>query len=109
MGLTTDDDGCDREDDRRRGNDDEYVQMPIRCASSSRWYVGSPKRSSDDFARLVMRRVLPREPMPPWISDVLAAGEVSLSNTPSRARRLTAALVHLGSTPAREYGGLRHR
>ena len=27
-------------------------QMPMRCASSSRWYVGSPRRISDDLARL---------------------------------------------------------
>ena len=44
-------------------------QMPMRWASSSRWYVGSPKSSSLDFARLKYRCAgcSQVKPMPPWI------------------------------------------
>ena len=69
MGLTADDDRSDDEDDRRGGDEDEDVQMPMRCASSSRWYVGSPNSSSDDLARLKYRCAgcSHVNPMPPWI------------------------------------------
>ena len=44
-------------------------QMPMRCASSSRWYVGSPKSSSELLARLKYRCAgcSQVKPMPPWI------------------------------------------
>ena len=47
--------------------------MPMRCASSSRWYVGSPRKISDDFAALEVqvRGVFPREPDATVDLDVL--------------------------------------
>src|SRR5581483_4293229 len=59
----------DADDEEGADDEEEDAQMPMRCASSSRWYVGSPNSSADDFARLKYRWAgcSHVNPMPPWI------------------------------------------
>src|SRR5262249_33145566 len=47
----------------------QVIQMPMRCASSSRWYVASPRKISVLFARLKYRCASCSHvnPIPPWI------------------------------------------
>src|SRR4051794_41806743 len=82
-------------------------QMPMRWARSSRWYVGSPNSSSDDFARLKYRGAGRSHvnPIPPWIWMFSAVAREDASEQEALASGAThgsSSLGPEGDQPARE-------
>src|SRR6478609_2953247 len=76
--------------------------MPMRWASSSRWYVASPRRISEDLARLKYKCALCSQvkPIPPWIWMFSAAAWKYASEQYAFARLATTGTSSLPSGAA---------